>query len=97
MNRGDFPDSGSRGTILLGVIAMNAARIISDPEIMMGKPTIAGTRITVEYILEELSHGKSYDALLHSHPNLTREGIHAALDYAMRVLRLDVVDPVEAG
>jgi uncharacterized protein (DUF433 family) len=79
------------------VLAMNTARIVSDPKIMLGKPTIAGTRITVEYVLEELAHGQSFDALLSSHPTLTRDGIQAALDYAVKVLRLDIVDPVEAG
>jgi uncharacterized protein (DUF433 family) len=76
---------------------MNVVRIVSDPKIMLGKPIVAGTRITVEYILEELAHGQSFDALLSSHPTLTRDGIQAALDYAVKILRFDVVDPIEAG
>jgi uncharacterized protein (DUF433 family) len=76
---------------------MNKTRIVADPKVMLGKPVVEGTRITVEYILEELSHGQPYEALLKSHPTLTREGVEAALDYAARVLRLDVVDSVEAG
>lgn len=74
---------------------MNKARIISNPEIMLGKPVIAGTRITVEHILEELAHGQSIDALLESHPTLTREGIQAALEYAAKVLSSEIVYPIE--
>ncbi len=62
---------------------------------MMGKPVVAGSRITVEYILEELAHGQPIDTLVASHPALTREGVLAALAYAAKVLRLDVVDPIE--
>lgn len=68
--------------------------IISDPQIMMGKPVIAGTRITVELILEKLSAGETVDDILVSHPNLTREGVLAALRFASDVLRADVVYPV---
>ena len=64
---------------------------------MLGNPVIEGTRITVEYILEELAHGQSFEALLSSHPTLTREGIQAALDYAAKILSLDDVYPVEIG
>ena len=53
--------------------------IISDPTIMMGKPVIAGSRITVELILEKLAAGESIEQILESHPRLTREVIQAAL------------------
>jgi len=53
--------------------------IISDPTIMMGKPVIAGSRITVELILEKLAAGESIDQILESHPRLTREGVQAAV------------------
>ena len=76
---------------------MSEATIVSNPEVMMGKPVVAGTRITVEFILEELAHGQSIEALVGSHPTLPREGVLAALDYAAKVLRLDVVDSVEAS
>ena len=65
----------------------------ADPSIMMGKPVIAGTRITVELILEKLAAGETMEQLLAAHPRLTREGILAALDYAARALRNDVVYP----
>lgn len=49
---------------------------------MMGKPVIAGTRITVEHILREMAAGTTIEQLLEMHPHITREGIQAALDYA---------------
>jgi uncharacterized protein (DUF433 family) len=67
--------------------------IHSDPKIMMGKPVIAGTRITVESILERLAAGESIDDLLAAHPRLTREAINAALRFAADALRADVVYP----
>ena len=61
--------------------------IVTDPKIMMGKPVVAGTRVTVEHILEELGAGRSFDDLMAAHPHLTRASIQAALAYAARVLR----------
>jgi uncharacterized protein (DUF433 family) len=68
--------------------------IISNPNVMMGKPVIAGTRITVELILEKLAAGETYEQLLDAHPRLTREGIQAALTFAAEVLRADVLYPL---
>jgi uncharacterized protein (DUF433 family) len=62
---------------------------------MFGKPVIEGTRLTVEHILEEMSHGLSFQELLEAYPTLTREGILAALEYAEEVLKSDVVVPAE--
>jgi uncharacterized protein (DUF433 family) len=62
-------------------------RIVSDPEIMMGKPTIKGTRITVELILEELGEGLSVEEVLQAHPHLTKEQVLAALRFAADYLR----------
>ena len=67
--------------------------IISDPQIMMGKPVVAGTRITVEHILEELGAGRTIEDLLAAHARLTREGVLAAFTYAASVLRADEVYP----
>lgn len=68
--------------------------IVSDPGVMMGKPVVAGTRITVDLILEKMASGESIDQILEAHPRLTREGILAALDYAKNVLRSDIVYPI---
>ncbi len=61
---------------------MTTQLIQSDPSIMMGKPVIAGTRLTVELILEKLSAGETFEQLLEAHPRLTEEGIRAALNFA---------------
>jgi uncharacterized protein (DUF433 family) len=55
--------------------------VVSDPKVMMGKPVIAGTRITVELILEKLAAGETPEQILASHPRLTREAIQAALAF----------------
>ena len=73
---------------------MNKPLVISDPAVMMGKAVVSGTRITAELILEKFAGGETIDQILDSHPRLTREGILAALDYASRVLRSDVVYPI---
>jgi uncharacterized protein (DUF433 family) len=68
--------------------------IVSDPTVMMGKPVIAGTRITVELVLEKLSTGETVEQILDAHPRLSREAIQAALAFAAEALRADVVYPV---
>jgi len=71
------------------------SRISSDPMIMMGKPTVAGTRITVESILEKLAAGETVEQIVSEHPRLTPEGVRAAIAFAAEVLRADVVYPAE--
>jgi len=60
---------------------MTTERISIDPAIMMGKPVIRGTRITVELILRKLSEGASEDQLLDDYPHITREDIRSAVAY----------------
>ena len=57
-------------------------RIEVNKEIMMGKPVIKGTRIPLELILRKLSQNISVEEILQNYPNLTREDIQAALEYA---------------
>jgi len=73
---------------------MQKKLIISDPKIMMGKPVITGTRITVEMILDKLSAGETVEQILEAHPRLTKEAIRASLAFAAQALRDDVVYPV---
>jgi uncharacterized protein (DUF433 family) len=70
--------------------------IVSNPNIMMGKPTVAGTRITVESILERLAAGESEAQVLEANPRLSPDDIRAALAFAAEVLHADVVYPVAA-
>jgi len=74
---------------------MSEKLIVSDPAVMMGKPVIKGTRITVELILEKLGAGETIEQILEAHPRLTREGIQAALSFAAKSLRSDVVYPID--
>ncbi len=55
--------------------------IVVDPDIMLGKPVVAGTRITVELILEKLAAGKTIEQILEEYPQLSKESIFAALAY----------------
>jgi len=57
-------------------------RIVTDPEIMLGKPIIKGTRITVEFILKNLSEGATKEQLLEDYPHLTEEDILSVLAYS---------------
>ena len=72
---------------------MQKQQIVSDPSVMMGKPVVAGTRITVELILEKLSAGETVEQIVEAHPRLTREAVQAALSFARDALRADVVYP----
>jgi uncharacterized protein (DUF433 family) len=69
--------------------------IVSNPRVMMGKPVIVGTRITVESILEKLAAGERVEQILDEHPRLTEDGIRAALAFAANALRADVTYPLE--
>ena len=69
--------------------------IVSNPQVMMGKPVIVGTRITVESILEKLAAGETIEQILDAHPRLTEDGIRAALAFAANALRADVTYPLE--
>lgn len=57
-------------------------RIETNPKVMLGKPVIRGTRVTVELILRKLSEGATEADLLDAYPRLTREDIQAAIRYA---------------
>ena len=67
--------------------------IVADPKIMMGKPVIAGTRITVELILEKLAAGETVEQIIEAHPRLSREAVRAALAFASDVLHSETIYP----
>jgi uncharacterized protein (DUF433 family) len=64
----------------------NPVSIVSDPRVMMGKPVVAGTRITVELILEKLAAGETTEQILAAHPRITPAAISAALSFAKDTL-----------
>jgi len=61
-------------------------RIVLNPKIMVGKPVIKGTRLTVQYILNLLAHGVTVDEILQEYKGLTKEDILACLLYASETL-----------
>jgi len=73
---------------------MTTNLIQSNPSVMMGKPVIAGTRITVELVLEKLAAGETVEQILDAHPRLTWDAVQAALAFAAEALRADVVYPM---
>lgn len=62
-------------------------RIVVDPDILVGKPTVKGTRISVELILDRLSDGWTMEDILSSYPTLTREDVLAALSFAAELFK----------
>ena len=61
-------------------------RIVSDPEVCHGKPTIRGTRIMVTNVLSLLAGGYSLAAILEYYPDLTEDDVRAAIEYASRAI-----------
>ena len=65
-----------------------------NPKIMMGKPVIKGTRITVELVLEKLSAGETEEDILIAHPRISTEDIKAALAFAAQSLKGENIYPI---
>jgi uncharacterized protein (DUF433 family) len=72
---------------------MYQERMISDPRILAGKPVVKGTRISVDLVLEELSHNPDVTELLVAHPDLTRTDVQACLAYAKDMVTGEEVSP----
>lgn len=61
-------------------------RIVKDPRILAGKPTVAGTRIPVTLVLNLLAHGQNFDEIIKEYPSLTQEDIKAVIQYAEKTI-----------
>jgi uncharacterized protein (DUF433 family) len=72
-------------------------RITCDPKVMVGKPVIKGTRLTVEYILNLLAHGATTEEILDEYDGLTREDVQACLLFAAQSLSSRAFIPLVAG
>jgi uncharacterized protein (DUF433 family) len=70
-------------------------RIVIDPNILVGKPVVKGTRLAVEFIIDLLAQGWSEAEILKNYPGLTREDIRACLSYASAALQVEKVFPFE--
>lgn len=68
-------------------------RITVDPRVCSGKPTIRGTRIMVRNVLGMVAGGYTVDRILAAYPELTREDVSAALNYASQVIDEEKVIP----
>ncbi len=62
-------------------------KIVSDKSVLLGKPTIKNTRISVEFILERLANGWTEQQILENYPRLTREDLQAVFGYAVDSLK----------
>ncbi len=69
-------------------------RIVIDPEILVGKPVIRGTRLSVEFIIDLLAQGWPETEILRNYPGLVEEDILACLAYASSILRAEKVYPM---
>ena len=70
--------------------------IISDPKVLIGKPTIKGTRISVELILELFSLGWTENQILDSYPSISAESIRAVFAYLKDCIQQELYFPISA-
>jgi uncharacterized protein (DUF433 family) len=89
MFRGVFQAKGER------VVFNYRDFIMSNPDILFGKPAIKGTRIPVVLILDELAGGMTFEELLEEYPLLTLDAVHAALAFAADTVRCEVIYPLD--
>jgi uncharacterized protein (DUF433 family) len=68
-------------------------RITTDPDILVGKPVIRGTRIAVEHVLEQLADNPDLDELFAAYPDLTLDDVQACLAYAQALAAGEPVEP----
>jgi len=70
-------------------------RIVVDPAILVGKPVIKGTRLSVEFVIDLLANGWTHEQILTNYPNLTPEDIRACLAYASELLHDEKIFPLK--
>lgn len=69
-------------------------RIVVDPDVLVGKPAIKGTRLAVEFIIDLLAQDWTEGDILRNYPGLTRDDIRACLNYASEILHAEKVYPL---
>jgi uncharacterized protein (DUF433 family) len=69
-------------------------RIVVDPDILVGKPVVKGTRLAVEFVVDLCAQGWTETQILENYPGLTREDILACLSYASATLRAERIYPI---
>lgn len=71
-----------------------ARRIVLDSEVLVGKPILEGTRISVEFVMGLLADGWSHEDILRNYPHLSNDDITACLKYATELLQAERVFPL---
>ena len=71
-------------------------RIIVDPEVLVGKPVIKGTRISVEFVIDLLARGWTVDQILREFEHLKPEDIQACLAYASEIIKSEQIYPLSS-
>jgi len=66
-------------------------RIVVDPDVLVGKPVIKGTRMAVEFVVDLLARGWSFDQIIYEYDHLSPEDIRACLAYASEILKTEKV------
>lgn len=80
---------------LIVILEMDLSEYIEiNPGIMMGKPVIKGTRISIESLLEKLAAGETENEILEAHPHILKQHIKAALSFAVQSLKGETIYPV---
>ncbi|MCY4489499.1 MAG: DUF433 domain-containing protein [Deltaproteobacteria bacterium] len=72
-------------------------RIVVDSKIMVGKPVVRGTRLTVEFIIDLLAQGWNETDILDNYPSLSSQDVRACLHYAGELLREEKVFPIDSA
>ena len=72
-------------------------KITINPEIMLGKPVIKGTRLTVEFIIGLLAHGWTEQSIMENYPGIAKDDILACLNYAEEMLKTERVYAIEVS
>jgi uncharacterized protein (DUF433 family) len=70
-------------------------RIVASPDVLVGKPVVKGTRLSVEFIVDLLAEGWTQEQILDNYPNLKAEDIRACLAYASELLHAEKMFPLE--
>lgn len=69
--------------------------IVCDPKILGGKPIVKGTRISVEFILELIRSGMTFEAILKEYPKLSRADLEAAVGFAKHAVSREEIVPLK--
>lgn len=83
------------GDVLREAVMSWEERIVVDPQILVGKPVIKGTRLAVEFIVDLMAQGWSKEELLRNYPGITEDDLQACLQYASAMLHAERVYPQE--